>query len=264
MFTDGSDNASYLTPDDIIRYARESNTIVCAIDYGYSVGEKYMEYIARKTNGTYNHIYGRAEFDLVFKDIYRRFEDYYLVEFDQSEFGYHQVELKLCLSDKISTTLSSNGAYDNTPYPGSVSLLNVSFDSDKSTLKPQSENALRQLFQLMQKDSTMKIELRGHTDSQNSTKDPDYNTKLSQRRAEAVREDLVKRGLQADRIAAKGFGEKQPVADNTTVEGRAQNRRTEFVILAESHSEYVLKTLELPPKNQKTNTSAPIQYQQYR
>ncbi len=264
VFTDGNDNASYLSADDVVRYARESNTIVCAIDYGYSVGEKYMEYIARKTNGTYNHIYARAEFDLVFKDIYRRFEDYYLVEFDKSDFGYHEVLLKLCVGDKRNISLNSVSGYDNTPYPGSVSLLNVFFDSDKSTLKPQSENAIRQLFQLMQKDSSITIELRGHTDSQNSTKDPDHNTKLSQRRADAVREELIKRGINANRIIAKGFGEKQPVADNNTSEGRAQNRRTEFAILAASHGDYVNKMLAMPPKSVEKYQLQPMPYRQYR
>lgn len=263
VFTDGNDNASWVTKEDVIRLARETSTIVCAIDYGYSVGEKYMEEIARKTNGTYNHIYARAEFDLVFKDIYRRFEDYYLLEFEQADFGFHAVSLKLCLPDKKSTALSSAGGYDNTPYPGSVSLLNVFFDSDKSTLKPQSENAIKQLFQLMRKDSTINIELRGHTDSQNSTKDPEYNTKLSQRRSEAVREELIKRGISGERITAKGFGEKQPVADNATPEGRAQNRRTEFAILAPSHIEYVNTLLALPPKKVESYQTQPIQGYRY-
>lgn len=262
VFTDGNDNASWVTKEDVIRLARETNTIVCAIDYGYSVGEKYMEEIARKTNGTYNHIYARAEFDLVFKDIYRRFEDYYVMEFDQSDFGFHEVLLRLCFSEKQNISIAGGSAYDNTPYPGSVSLLNVFFDSDKSTLKPQSENAIRQLFQMMQKDISINIELRGHTDSQNSTKDPDYNVKLSQRRSEAVREELIKRGINGERITAKGFGEKQPVASNVTPEGRSQNRRTEFAILAPSHVEAVDKLLALPPKKVEKYQMQPIQQYQ--
>ncbi len=258
VFTDGNDNASLVTKEDVIRLARETNTIVCAIDYGYSIGEKYMEEIARKTNGTYNHIYARTEFDLVFKDIYRRFEDYYLLEFEQADFGFHATSVKLCLPDKKNTSLSAAGSYDNTPYPGSVSLLNVVFDSDKSTLKPQSDNAIRQLFQLLQKDSTIKIELRGHTDSQNNTKDPEHNIKLSQRRADAVRGELIKRGINGERIVAKGFGEKQPVADNATAEGRSQNRRTEFAILAPSHVDYVDALLLLPPKSPEKYQLQPI------
>lgn len=78
----------------------------------------------------------------------------------------------------------------------------------------------------------MKIELRGHTDAQNKTGDPEYNTKLSQKRADAVKEALVKRGIAADRITAFGYGESRPVADNNTEDGRSLNRRTEFVIIS--------------------------------
>ena len=78
---------------------------------------------------------------------------------------------------------------------------------------------------------TLKIELRGHTDSTNSTGDPDYNVTLSQQRADAVRNELIRRGINGSRIQSIGFGEAMPVATNTTPEGRAKNRRTEFVIV---------------------------------
>lgn len=74
----------------------------------------------------------------------------------------------------------------------------------------------------------MVIELRGHTDSTGSA---EYNLRLSERRANAVRTELIRRGIQPERIQAIGFGSSQPIADNRTPEGRALNRRTEFVIL---------------------------------
>jgi OOP family OmpA-OmpF porin len=64
--------------------------------------------------------------------------------------------------------------------------------------------------------------IEGHTDSVGND---DYNLKLSQRRADAVRQYLLDKGVAGARLEAKGFGESQPVADNKTVEGRAQNRR---------------------------------------
>lgn len=76
----------------------------------------------------------------------------------------------------------------------------------------------------------MEIEVRGHTDSTNKTKDKERNVKLSQKRADAVKNELVKRGFTAERIKAVGYGDSQPVADNKSEEGRAQNRRTEFVV----------------------------------
>jgi outer membrane protein OmpA-like peptidoglycan-associated protein len=72
------------------------------------------------------------------------------------------------------------------------------------------------------------IEVAGHTDSRGSDA---YNIKLSQRRAEAVRDYLISKGIAADRLSAKGYGESQPVADNATDEGRFKNRRVELVPL---------------------------------
>ena len=77
---------------------------------------------------------------------------------------------------------------------------------------------------------TMTIELRGHTDSTNNTGDPAFNNKLSQQRADAVKEALISNGIVADRIVSRGFGDTVPVANNSTEDGRARNRRTEFVI----------------------------------
>jgi outer membrane protein OmpA-like peptidoglycan-associated protein len=110
-------------------------------------------------------------------------------------------------------------------------LLNVYFDFDKSALKKESDEALEAILSLMKGFPNMEIELRGHTDNLNGTKDPEYNVKLSQKRADAVKASLVKKGIKENRIKSKGFGETVPVADNATDEGRAMNRRTEFVVL---------------------------------
>ncbi len=64
-----------------------------------------------------------------------------------------------------------------------------------------------------------------------NTGDADHNTKLSQRRADAVMADLVKRGINATRLTARGYGDTMPRTDNATPEGRATNRRTEFVVV---------------------------------
>ena len=74
----------------------------------------------------------------------------------------------------------------------------------------------------------MKIEVGGHTDSQGADA---TNLSLSQRRAQAVVDYMVLAGVEAGRLIAKGYGESQPIEDNATKEGRAANRRTEFVIV---------------------------------
>lgn len=106
----------------------------------------------------------------------------------------------------------------------SYRLDNVHFDIGKATLRPGSTSALDDVVAYMKNKETMKIEIAGHTD--NVGKDND-NLKLSQQRAETIRNYLVKKGIQPTRVVAKGYGASQPVADNGTEEGRQLNRRTE-------------------------------------
>ena len=80
----------------------------------------------------------------------------------------------------------------------------------------------------MRENPSVRIEVSGHTDNTGS---PEYNLKLSLNRAKVVADYLIKNGMDPSRIVAKGYGEKQPVAQNDTEEGRALNRRTEFRIL---------------------------------
>ncbi|HEX7841807.1 MAG TPA: OmpA family protein, partial [Kofleriaceae bacterium] len=105
----------------------------------------------------------------------------------------------------------------------------VFFDTNRATIKRVSFPLLSDVAQALQDNPTIKVEIQGHTDSQGSDRS---NLKLSQKRAESVRSYLVKRGVILDRMAAKGYGETEPIADNRTALGRSQNRRVEFVITA--------------------------------
>jgi len=104
----------------------------------------------------------------------------------------------------------------------------VLFASAKAELLPTAVLKLNTVAEaLIQQDPDSKIVVEGHTDSQGAA---GYNQDLSQRRAEAVRSHLVSRGIAADRITAQGFGLTRPIADNTSTEGRANNRRVEIVV----------------------------------
>lgn len=110
----------------------------------------------------------------------------------------------------------------------SIVLNNIFFDFDKATLKPESLTELEKVYDLMSENPKIVVELSGHTDSRGSDA---YNKDLSQRRAQAVVDYLVKKGIKADRLIAKGYGEERPIDTNDTDEGRAHNRRTEFTII---------------------------------
>lgn len=109
-------------------------------------------------------------------------------------------------------------------------LENVFFDTGLSTLKPESYKALNDLVEVMKLKSSLVIEIDGHTDN---TGTPELNQTLSQNRADAVRNYLIKKGIAVTRVSAKGFGDTMPVADNSTDEGKAKNRRTEVKIIKE-------------------------------
>ena len=109
-----------------------------------------------------------------------------------------------------------------------VVLNNIFFESGRAELKPISYVELNKAVDLLEDNPTMVIEIGGHTDNVGSD---ELNLKLSQSRAEAVRDYMVLAGIDEMRIRSKGYGESVPIEDNSTEEGRAANRRTEFEIV---------------------------------
>jgi OmpA-OmpF porin, OOP family len=104
--------------------------------------------------------------------------------------------------------------------------LYINFDTGKATIKPDSSKTLDDAAAALKAASNLKVEVGGHTDNVGAAQ---ANEKLSGDRAQAVMAALVKRGVAADRMKAKGFGQSAPVADNRSEEGRAKNRRVELV-----------------------------------
>lgn len=110
----------------------------------------------------------------------------------------------------------------------SFTLSNLHFETSKSVIKPNSFNELDELVNYLKLKTELKIEIGGHTDNQGSDVS---NLSLSESRAKAVKEYLVKKGVSASRIVARGYGEAKPIAENETENGRALNRRTEIQII---------------------------------
>ena len=109
-----------------------------------------------------------------------------------------------------------------------IVLRNIFFDSDKASIRTESANELERLSRLLKENSGVKIELASHTDADGGT---EYNQKLSDSRSASVVDYLISKGVPAQRLVAKGYGENKPIAANDTPDGKQKNRRTEFKIL---------------------------------
>jgi outer membrane protein OmpA-like peptidoglycan-associated protein len=109
-----------------------------------------------------------------------------------------------------------------------IVLRNIFFDFDKATLRPESTSELERLHQLLVDVPTLKIEISGHTDNKGSA---EYNKELSEKRAKAVVDYLISKGVATNRLKFAGYGFEKPMATNDTDQGRQLNRRTEFEII---------------------------------
>ncbi|HQP31579.1 MAG TPA: OmpA family protein, partial [Deltaproteobacteria bacterium] len=105
----------------------------------------------------------------------------------------------------------------------------LTFETGKATLKPESQEQLKNIAEIMKAYPKVSIKLGGYTDN---VGDPQANLQLSKARAEAVMADLVTLGIDAKRLQAEGYGQEHPVADNSTEEGRAKNRRIDLRVTA--------------------------------
>lgn len=145
--------------------------------------------------------------------------------------GYYSVSNNIDLTGQnefseltVDIVMQSVQSLQNT----SIVLNNIYFDFDKSDLQQGSFVELDRVVKFLNDNPNVKIEISAHTDSKGSD---DYNLSLSQKRAESVVAFLAGTGIDPARLIAKGYGESVPVADNTTEEGSAKNRRVEMKVL---------------------------------
>lgn len=132
-----------------------------------------------------------------------------------------------CRIPKAGEEVDENGCAIIT----TVILRGVTFEFDSARLTPNAKVILDEVADALLSVSQVDIELGGHTDSQGPQS---YNQALSQRRAESVKIYLASRGVAEDSMTTKGYGESQPIADNSTLDGRALNRRVELKVLGDS------------------------------
>jgi outer membrane protein OmpA-like peptidoglycan-associated protein len=114
------------------------------------------------------------------------------------------------------------------PAPGTKieTLRGPEFDFNRADLKPEGRRLVDHAIEVLKANPSLRVSVEGHTDSIGSDA---YNLRLSERRAEAVRDYMVAHGIAASRITVRGLGKADPVASNKTAEGRAMNRRVEII-----------------------------------
>lgn len=116
--------------------------------------------------------------------------------------------------------------YDKFLTEGKFVTTGIKFDVNKSTIKPESMGTINYVVKMMVDHPELKFSVEGHTDSDG---DENKNFALSESRAKSIREKMIELGVAPDRLTTKGLGESKPMAGNDTPEGKAQNRRVEFV-----------------------------------
>jgi outer membrane protein OmpA-like peptidoglycan-associated protein len=121
--------------------------------------------------------------------------------------------------------ITANAMFDALSKDGRIALY-ILFDTGKATIRPESQSIVKQVVEMMKAHPDLKVAVEGHTDNVGS---PASNKALSQQRAQSVMAALTAQGIAPARLAAAGFGQERPVADNGTEDGRAKNRRVELV-----------------------------------
>ena len=106
----------------------------------------------------------------------------------------------------------------------------INFELNKATLTPKSLVAIKKIAAILNENSSVKVEIAGHTDT---TGGDEYNLKLSQKRVDIVKKELIRLDIAKERMKAVGYGENRPLVDNDTLKNREKNRRVEFNIIGE-------------------------------
>ena len=171
--------------------------------------------------------------------------DYLAKEVEESNIAYNnKPENKNLYNIKVSYTTgivadNKNELYGNDEpikYTDTLEVRNVYFDFDKSDIKQEYKQNLDQLAQFMKDNPGTKIEVGGHTDSKGTD---EYNYLLSGRRANAVKDYLVNKGVAKDKVIIEKYGENSPIASNNTDETRKYNRRVEFKVLVQGVDKFL-------------------------
>lgn len=140
----------------------------------------------------------------------------------------HSYDSQIITPEQMQESIVTKDAEVKAIEPGKVcDLRDIYYETNSYTLTQASKVVLALFIEFLKDNPTVKVEIQGHTDNIGND---DANQKLSEQRAKAVYDYVIGKGIPADRLRYKGYGESQPIADNNTATGRAKNRRTVFLI----------------------------------
>ncbi len=190
-----------ITNDEYERYKSQATYLGEDASIGYT-GQNIKVYVIRRADGgdVYIQLTGNTASG-------------YLNILQKEPFKQTITMLK---SDQIQKELTEKGK----------AVLHINFDVDKATLKPDGKEAVNEIVKVLTADKNLKIAINGYTDD---TGDEKHNLELSKQRALTVKNELVSKGIAANRLTSEGFGQKNPIAQNTSEEGKTQNRRVELL-----------------------------------
>lgn len=146
-----------------------------------------------------------------------------LNDFGGSKKGNYQ--LTILEIESMKQEISASDMLEAINKSGSIAL-EINFETGKSTIKPESQAIVDQIAAMLLSDASLKVSIEGHTDNAGTAL---ANKTLSENRAKAVVQVLVAKGIDKTRLSSRGWGQEKPVADNTTEEGKAKNRRVVIV-----------------------------------
>lgn len=140
--------------------------------------------------------------------------------------NFDDQSIKMSAIKNIKVNEGGKKLYDRILAEGKFVTRGILFEVNKANITPQSMGTINEIVKLMKEHQELKFSIEGHTDSDG---DKASNQKLSEERAQAVKDMLVESGIDASRLETKGWGDTKPVDSNSTPEGKANNRRVEFV-----------------------------------
>ncbi len=271
VLTDGNENASKSTHNEVLLKAVENNIGIYSIGFGDDIDEDFLKSISTNTSGAFYQIDKSEGFSDVFNDIYKNMKNFYSIEFSTPYPGKFKIIVELCYGKHDSLTYYFDNYIPNILYTNNISehdslykeltgLDDTVYSDNFNTKKIYEDikyNELKNEFDTLifpdikfYFDQTRIVEgtdkelvnviefMKNNSDTKieiqghtDGKGSHAYNEKLSQARANKVKKIMVDAGIKSERIRTVGFGKRKPIATNVTDEGRQENRRVEFVLL---------------------------------